>query len=159
MPEVFLGIGSNLRPESSLRAARAALEAQFGAVRWSSVYRSAAEGAAAADYANAAAVFATDLAPGELCRALRAIEEACGRTRADPATVALDIDLLLYGLRVDPTERLPRPLAFVAPYVVVPLAELEPALIHPVLGITAAAAARVVDPAAVERDARFFDFG
>jgi 2-amino-4-hydroxy-6-hydroxymethyldihydropteridine diphosphokinase len=159
MPEVFLGIGSNLRPESSLRAARDALVAQFGAVRWSAVYRSAAEGAAAADYANAAAAFTTELAPIELRRALRAIEEACDRTRADATVVALDIDLLFYGQRVDPAERLPRPRAFVAPYVVVPLAELEPALVHPVLGTTAAAAVRAVDPAAVERDTRFFDFG
>jgi 2-amino-4-hydroxy-6-hydroxymethyldihydropteridine diphosphokinase len=159
MPEVFLGIGSNFRPESSLRAARQALAAQFGAVRWSAVYRSAAEGSAAADYANAAAALTTELAPGELRRAMRALEETCGRTRADATAVALDIDILFYGQRVDPEQRLPRSRAFLAPYVVVPLAELEPALVHPVLGITAAAAVRAVDPAGVERDARFFDFG
>lgn len=159
MPEVFVGIGSNDRPESSLRAAREGLAAQFESVRWSAVYRSAAAGAAAPDYANAVAAFVTALAPEELRRALRALEEACGRTRADASSVALDLDVLFYGQRVDPLERLPRPGAFAAPYVVVPLAELEPALVHPVLGTTAAAAARAADSSGVERDARFFDFG
>lgn len=159
MPEVFLGIGSNFRPESSMRAAREALSARFGVVRWSAVYRSAAEGAAGGDYANAIAALTTELSPQELRAVIGAIEEACGRTRTDAAVVALDVDLLLYGQRVDPLQRLPRARAFTAPYVVVPLAEFAPALVHPVLGITAAAAARAVDASAVERDARFFDFG
>jgi 2-amino-4-hydroxy-6-hydroxymethyldihydropteridine diphosphokinase len=159
MPDAILGVGSNFRPETSLRAARDSLMARFGAVRWSPVYRSVAEGVGGADYANAVVAFATELAPRELRAALGAIEQACGRTRNDETIVALDIDLLFYGQRVDPLNRLPRARAFAAPYVVVPLAELAPALVHPVLGITATAAARAVDAALVARDARFFDFG
>jgi 2-amino-4-hydroxy-6-hydroxymethyldihydropteridine diphosphokinase len=151
MPEAFLGVGSNFHPEASLRAAHAALGAALGAVRWSSVYRSSAAGVAAPDYFNAVAVVATGREPAELRAALRAVEERCGRRRTDPAAVALDLDLLFYGQRVDAEQRLPRPRAFVEPYVVVPLAELAPGFVHPVLGTAAAVAARQVAAGALVR--------
>lgn len=151
MPEVVLGVGSNVRPEAALRAARAALEAQFRAVRWSSVYRSAALGVAAADYWNAAASFVTELPLAELRARLRAIEEACGRQRVDAAVTELDLDVLFYGVCVDAQRRVPRPGAFAEPFVLVPLAELAPGLVHPVLGTTAESAARRLAPGAVVR--------
>lgn len=151
MPEVVLGVGSNVRPEAAFRAARAALEAQFAAVRWSSIYRSAAQGVAAADYWNAAVSFVTELPLAELRARLRAIEEACGRRRGDPAVTELDLDVLFYGACVDAQRRVPRPGAFTDPFVLVPLAQLAPALVHPVLGTTADSAARSLPPGAVVR--------
>lgn len=151
MPEVVLGVGSNVRPEAAFRAARAALEAQFATVRWSSVFRSAAQGVVAADYWNAAASFVTELPLAELRARLRAIEESCGRRRGDTAVTELDLDVLFYGACVDAQQRVPRPGAFTEPFVVAPLAELAPALVHPVLGTTADSAARRLAPGVVVR--------
>ena len=59
---------------------------------------------------------------------LRAIETLAGRSRRDPAVVELDLDLLLYGSRVDAGLRVPRPGAFTLPFVLWPLAELAPVI-------------------------------
>ena len=134
MPEVFIGAGSNADPERRLRDARAELTRRFGPVRSSSVYRSAAGGIPAADYSNLVIAFPTKLSVDSLRDELRAIEALAGRARADAAVCELDLDLLLYGRRVDAVQRLPRPGLMTLPFVLVPLAELAPELVHPVTG-------------------------
>ena len=134
MPDVFVGAGSNAAPGRALETAAAELERQFGALRVSSVYRSAARGAAAADYLNVVIALNTERDVDSVRDALRAIEEIAGRSRRDPAVVELDLDLLLYGVRVDAERRLPRPGLFELPFVLGPLAELEPELAHPLTG-------------------------
>ena len=47
---------------------------------------------------------------------------------------SLDLDLLLYGERVDPVQRLPRDDVLKYPFALAPLAELAAGLIHPVTG-------------------------
>jgi 2-amino-4-hydroxy-6-hydroxymethyldihydropteridine diphosphokinase len=139
MPDAFVGIGSNADPKRALRAAVAALE-RLGPMRCSSVYRSAAVGGIGADYLNMVAALTTSLSIAALREALRAVEAAAGRRRVDPAVCELDLDLRLYGLCVDAAERLPRPGLFTLPFVLGPLAEIEPELAHPVTGQTARAA-------------------
>ena len=134
MPEVFIGAGSNLGPERRLRAAVAELERRFGRLRCSSVYRGPAAGAPGADYSNLVIALHAGLDVDSLREELRAIEALCDRTRADPAVVELDLDLLLYGCRVDAERKLPRPGLLTLPFVRVPLAELAPELAHPVTG-------------------------
>lgn len=134
MPEVFIGAGSNADPERRLRGALAELTRRFGPVRSSSVYRSAAVGIPAADYSNLVIAFTTELSVDSLRDELRAIEALAGRARADPAVCELDLDLLLYGRRVDAIQRLPRPGLMTLPFVLVPLAELASELVHPVTG-------------------------
>lgn len=140
MPEVFVGAGSNLGPERALRRAEAELEQRFGAVRCSRVYRSAAMGSPAPDYLNLVVAFATERDIDFVQEALRAIETLAGRTRTDPAVCELDLDLLLYGAGVDARRRLPRPGLFTAPFILGPLAEVAPELVHPVTGERCAAA-------------------
>jgi len=152
MPEVFIGAGSNADPERRLRFAAAELERRFGAVRCSSVYRSAAVGVPAADYSNLVMALDTDRGVDSVRDELRAIEALAGRTRADAAVCELDLDLLLYGSRVDAARKLPRPGLLAAPFVVVPLAELAPALAHPVTGELPADAAAAVDGDDLTRD-------
>ena len=134
MPEVFIGAGSNADPERRLRVALAELERRFGAVRCSSIHRSAAVGRPGADYSNLVVALKTELPVDSLRDELRAIETLAGRTRADAAVCELDLDLLLYGSRVDPERRLPRPGVLTLPFVRVPLAELAPKLAHPLTG-------------------------
>jgi 2-amino-4-hydroxy-6-hydroxymethyldihydropteridine diphosphokinase len=132
MPEIFVGAGSNKGPVRALRRAAAELEQSFGALRCSRVYRSPAIGAPAPDYLNLVLALSTERDVGSVREALRAIEALAGRSRNDPAVCELDLDLLLYGARVDALERLPRPGLFTTPFVLGPLAELAPELTHPV---------------------------
>lgn len=141
MPEVFIGAGSNADPERRLYEAVEALERRFGAVRCSRVYRGPAIGAVAADYLNLVIACDTPWPVDAVHAALRELETLAGRTRADPAVCELDLDLLVYGERVDAQRWVPRPGLFALPFVAVPLAELAPQLKHPVTGEGCAAAA------------------
>lgn len=136
MPAVFVGLGSNERPAERLQPAVARLREVDAALRVSSVYRSAAVGVAAPDYWNAVVELSTELAVDDLVALLAEIERAGGRTRPprEPGICELDLDLLLYGPRVDAARRLPRADVLRAPYVLAPLAELAPRLRHPVTG-------------------------
>ena len=134
MPEAFIGAGSNADPERRLRLALAELERRFGPVRSSSVYRGPAVGVPGADYLNLVVALTTERSVDSLRDELKAIETLAGRTRADAAVCELDLDLLLYGCRVDAGLRLPRPGLLSLPFVLVPLAELVPELVHPVTG-------------------------
>lgn len=148
MPDAYVGIGSNADPKRALRAAVAALE-RLGGVRCSSVYRSAPFRGVGADYLNMVAAVTTSLSIAALRDALLAIEVAAGRRRVDPAVCELDLDLLLYGGCVDAAERVPRPGAFTLPFVLGPLAEIEPGLAHPLTGETARAARQAAGPEAL----------
>ena len=125
-----------------MRGALAELTRRFGPVRSSSVYRSAAVGIPAADYSNLVIAFTTELSVDSLRDELRVIEALAGRARADPAVCELDLDLLLYGRRVDAERRLPRPALFALPFTLVPLAELAPDFTHPVTGQSCRSALR-----------------
>jgi len=140
MDEVLIGIGSNLEPEQALRAAVGALKQRFGRVACSSVYRGPAAGLAAADYLNMVVQVVTNSAVDALRAELAAIETATGRTRDDPRVCRLDLDLLVYGGCVDAAQRLPRPGLYSLPFVLVPLAEIAPRLVHPLTGERCSAA-------------------
>jgi 2-amino-4-hydroxy-6-hydroxymethyldihydropteridine diphosphokinase len=109
------------------------LERRFGPLRCWSVYRGPAVGRPAADYLNLVVALNVETSVDELRDELRAIETLAGRTRVDAAVCELDLDLLLYGCRVDAERRLPRP-GILTPFVLVPLAELAPELVHPITG-------------------------
>jgi 2-amino-4-hydroxy-6-hydroxymethyldihydropteridine diphosphokinase len=91
------------------------------------------------DFFNLAASGDTELGPDDLLDATKAIEARHGRNRElerrkGPRT--LDIDILLYGgLTLDtPDLVVPHPGMLERAFVLVPLAELEPALRHPATG-------------------------
>jgi 2-amino-4-hydroxy-6-hydroxymethyldihydropteridine diphosphokinase len=136
MPRVYVGAGSNSEPRSQLASAVAALELAFGHVRCSPAYRSAAVEMPAPDYLNLVVAFDTDRGPAAVKSELAAIEAAGGRRRSAERTplCALDLDLLLYGARVDARLRLPHPDILRRPFVLAPLADVAPDLEHPVTG-------------------------
>ena len=87
-------------------------------------------------FLNAAAALRTTLTPVELLHALSAVEKHLGRTREvhwGPRTI--DLDLLLYGDTVmqTPELTLPHPRLHQRDFVLRPLAEIAPDVIHPVL--------------------------
>lgn len=135
----WLSLGSNLEPERHLAAALAALRERYGRIRVSPVYRSAAMGFEGPPFLNLAAELETDLEPEALDAWLHALEDRLGRRRDVPrfASRTVDIDLLLYADRVQAGPgrlRLPRPELVEHAFVLKPMADLAPELVHPVLG-------------------------
>lgn len=136
MPDVFVGLGSNVEPVRHLHLAVDALRERFGRLVLSSVYRSPAYGFAGADFLNMVAGFTSLEGADRIEAALHAIEYAGGRTRdaARYTSRALDLDLLLVGASVDAARRLPRDDISRYPFVAVPLADIAPHLVHPLTG-------------------------
>ena len=137
---VFVGLGANLgTPQATLQRALAALAAlpQTRLVAHSSLYRTAPILATGADFINAVAELRTALQPHALLDALQAIELAHGRERPyRHAPRTLDLDLLLFGQRVvqEPGLEVPHPRLHERAFVLQPLLELAPMLMHPHLG-------------------------
>ena len=138
--DAYVGLGANLGDAgATLRDAVQALGALPGTevVAQSSRYRSAPVDAAGPDFINAVAELQSALEPSELLHALQAIEQACGRERPyRHAPRTLDLDLLLYGQQQlrSPELTLPHPRLHERAFVLQPLLELDPALVHPGLG-------------------------
>lgn len=140
MTRWYLGLGGNVGDVAATFAIAEQLLAdhpQVTAVRRSRIYRTAPMGDHAGDeFLNAALEVATSLTPLELLDLAQSVEQRCGRVRTQhwgPRT--LDVDLLLS----DPPEVLdtarltvPHPHLWYRRFVLEPLAELAPALVHPV---------------------------
>jgi 2-amino-4-hydroxy-6-hydroxymethyldihydropteridine diphosphokinase len=156
----FVGLGSNLGArEAALAGAVAALRATRGVrdVVVSPVYETDPVGPGEQGaYLNAVARLDTRLPPGSLLARLLEIERDFGRERGPVRDLprTLDLDLLLYGERVLESEHLcvPHPRLHERAFVLEPLRDLAPGLVHPVLHESVERLAeRVRDLAAVRR--------
>jgi len=143
MPKVFVGIGSNIDRERSVRAGVAELKQTYGDVRLSAVYESDAVGFDGDDFYNLVAVFDTDNSVDQVVANLSAIEDRHGRLRNGERFAArtLDLDLLLYGDAIISAEKYHVPRDEIPRYAFVlwPLAELVPEMCHPETGESFAA--------------------
>jgi len=133
MTVAYVGLGANIgEPRRQLLGALDELDRLPGTRlrARSSLYRSAPVGyAEQPDFLNAVAALDTSLEPEALLDALQAIERGHGRERSfRNAPRTLDLDLLLYGDRVDRSERLtlPHPRMHERSFVLQPLAEIAP---------------------------------
>jgi 2-amino-4-hydroxy-6-hydroxymethyldihydropteridine diphosphokinase len=150
----YIGLGSNLgEREATLRAALDALRATPG-IEVTAVSRfietEPAGGPPQGNYINAAAELRTTLSAGSLLRALQDIERRFGRTRSErwgPRT--LDLDILLYGDSVIETPDLtvPHPFMHERRFVLDPMREIAPHVVHPRLGRTIAELAAALENA------------
>ena len=137
---VFVGLGSNLGdPQGQLAQALRSMGQlpQTRLLACSVFYRSAPLQASGPDYLNAVAELSTEFEPLPLLAALQAIEAAQGRQRSTlNAPRTLDLDLLLYGQRQMglPALTLPHPRLHERAFVLRPLLELAPDLVHPSRG-------------------------
>lgn len=141
----YIGLGSNLQhPAQQLRGALQALSQTTGLemLVQSSIYRSAPltllESPAQPDYCNAVCAVRTALAPQVVLEVLLDIERAAGRIRDGQrwAPRILDLDLLhVDGVALStPQLTLPHPGIAARNFVLVPLAEIAPALVIPGVG-------------------------
>lgn len=135
-----IAIGSNLGQRAKhIEVARQALAAlpRTQLIAFSSSHETAAVGPGAqGQYLNAAAVIETAMSPRDLLNHLLRIEQTAGRVRGEkwgPRT--LDLDLLLYGDQVidEPGLKVPHPHMHERRFVLDPLAEIAPEMVHPVL--------------------------
>jgi 2-amino-4-hydroxy-6-hydroxymethyldihydropteridine diphosphokinase len=156
--DAYVALGSNLGDrEAHLRASLAALRAQpeVEVAAVSKVYQTAPVGPPPqGPYLNAVVRLRTTLAPRALLDCLLEIEAARGRKREGGRWSArtLDLDLLFYGsLTLDePGLRIPHPHLHERAFVLAPLRDVAPGLVHPRLGKTVEELARSVrDPGAV----------
>ena len=141
MVTAYIGLGSNLgmRRENLLRA-----WARLGGVKGvkllvlSRPYKSEPVGMKSINwFINAVGSVQTTLQPEELLAEMLAVEASLGRKRSlrgKPEDRSVDLDLLYWGDRVcgDPKLILPHPEIANRLFVLLPLAEIGPELIHPV---------------------------
>lgn len=141
--EAFIGLGSNLgNGQRNLLAAWQRLGREPGVRpgRLSRPYRTAPVGIATERwFTNAVGGIHTELPPDKLLGALLAIEIELGRDRAQGRDRIIDLDLLVYGdlISHDPCCTVPHPELAKRLFVLAPLMELAPDLVHPQLGRTA----------------------
>lgn len=142
MNKVYLLTGGNLgHPQAVLQAAKEAIALQCGAVvTASSVYRTAAWGKEdQPDFLNQVLLVHTPLSAFELLQRVQQIELKAGRQRVEKyGPRLLDIDILLFNNDIINTPHLqvPHPQMANRRFVLVPLAEIAPQVVHPVTGHT-----------------------
>ena len=140
----YLALGANLgdRLRTMVEAAaRIARLAESGVGSHSNVYETAPVGGPPGqpDYLNAVVKIETLRSPHDLLAACLAIERDLGRQRSVPnGPRTIDIDILLYDDAVLFSDDLiiPHPRLHTRCFVLQPLADIEPALVHPGLGAT-----------------------
>lgn len=140
MPRTFVGIGSNIHRERSIRAGIRALRNRFGELLISEVYESPAYGFDGDNFYNLVVAFDTELSPEALIRELHHIEDELGRDRNTPrfSPRLLDLDLLLYGntVRHDDKLDIPREDIYKYAFVLRPLSGIAGQMKHPETGET-----------------------
>ncbi len=140
MPTVYVGIGSNIDREASIRAGVEGLRQQYTNLGLSSVYESEAVGFDGDEFYNLVAAFDTEDSIATVVSLLSKIEDQNGRLRPGGRFTArtLDLDLLLYGNKIITTEKYHVPRNEIPHYAFVlwPLAELAPTLEHPEINET-----------------------
>ena len=136
--EIYLALGSNLGDRmGNLASAVEHLSQKVNIKKVSTVYETEPVYYKEQSlYLNAVLSTVTELEPSDLLRFVKSIESDLGRQpsfRNAPRTI--DIDILFYGDQVAETAELiiPHPRIAERAFVLVPLAEIAPGLVHPVL--------------------------
>jgi 2-amino-4-hydroxy-6-hydroxymethyldihydropteridine diphosphokinase len=137
---VYLGLGSNLGDRQvNLDRALEFLGQRLRVEKVSSIYDSEPVGNTEQPrFLNLVCQVTTSLPPEALLSLAKGIEAKMGRTGPSDAPRTIDIDILLYGDQVIETPQLviPHPRMTERAFVLVPLVEIAPDLVHPVNGKT-----------------------
>lgn len=137
---VYLSLGSNMgKRQENLDRALDLLTQRLRVAKVSSVYDTEPVGNInQARFLNQVFEAYTRLAPVELLTLAKGIEMKMGRTGKSYDPRPIDIDILLYGDQVIDTPELtiPHPRLHERAFVLIPLTEIAPTLVHPVRGKT-----------------------
>ena len=139
----YIGIGSNLGDKISNCGSAIEQMSQLPGCQVfarSSLFKTEPEGVTEQDwYINCVSKLMTALSPFQLIQALLSIERAMGRRRRRRWEARIiDLDILLFGQEIIRSRDLviPHPLFHERRFVLEPLAQLAPHLMHPVLKVT-----------------------
>ena len=142
MVDVYLGIGSNIDAHKNIAKGKLLLETVYPQVLFSRSFESASIGFDGDNFINLVAKISLvdgDLSAvqllDDLVKLLKNIENKLGRARGGEkfSSRVMDIDILLFGDRVSASPiELPREEILDNAYVLWPLSELAPELVHPV---------------------------
>lgn len=140
MTTIYLGLGSNVHPRRNIRLGIEQLSKRFGELVISPTYQSASVGFDGDDFLNLVVAAESDADPVSIRDALEDIHRLAGRQRDEErfSSRTLDIDLLLAGDLVTdgPPIRLPRTDVLEYAYVLKPLVDIAPDVVHPRTGRT-----------------------
>lgn len=138
MPLVYLSLGTNLGDRSAnLENARNALQQAMTILRASSIYETEPWGFQDQPaFLNQVLKVSTSFEPLKLLDFLKNVESEMGRLanfRYGPRLI--DLDILLYGRQVIKTQglQIPHPHLHERAFVLEPLAEIAPNLVHPLM--------------------------
>ena len=141
--QVYIGIGSNVgnKRENFFEAVtRLAKLPDTRVLKESSLYESEPLGDAKEWYVNGAVEIETKFKPDMLLKKFKNIERAMGRKKIKKRWGArvIDLDILLYDSAVVKKKnlRIPHPEMSNRKFVLIPLSEIAPQVIHPELGVT-----------------------
>jgi len=141
--QVYIGIGSNVgnRRENFFEAVeRVGKLPDTRVIKESSLYESEPLGDSKDWYVNGAIEIETKFKPEALLEKFKNIERAMGRKKVKKrwGSRIIDLDILLYDLAVVKKKnlRVPHPEMPSRKFVLIPLSEIAPQVIHPELGVT-----------------------
>ena len=143
MNTAYIGVGSNL--SDKLDNCRKAIELidnieDCTVMKQSGFYRTEPVGVTSQDwYVNGVICVETRLSAQELIRFLLSIETQMGRVRKKKwESRIIDLDILLYEHYVidEKTLTIPHPRMHMRKFTLMPMVQLDPDLVHPVLGKT-----------------------
>lgn len=141
--QVYIGIGSNVgdRRENFLEAlSRVAKLPDTKITKESSLYESEPLGDSKQWYVNGAIEIETKFKPDMLLKKFKNIERAMGRKKVKKrwGSRIIDLDILLYDALIMKKKNLkiPHPEMHSRKFVLVPLSEIAPQVIHPELGVS-----------------------
>ncbi|ADQ80870.1 2-amino-4-hydroxy-6-hydroxymethyldihydropteridine pyrophosphokinase [Paludibacter propionicigenes WB4] len=141
MALVYLGLGTNLgNKECNLNEAIVALSGEVGEVLCQSAFYVSEPWGFTSDnnFLNAVVLVQTSLSPFDVLSKTQQIERSLGRetkSMGEYLDRLMDIDILFYdNLIIDsPALKIPHPLIADRDFVLIPLSEIAPDLVHPVL--------------------------
>ncbi len=153
---VYIALGTNLGDrEQNLQSAKARLSRKAAILRESSVYSTPPWGYLdQPDFLNQVIEVSTRLKPLPLLRFLKRIEQQMGRVkRIVNGPRQIDLDILFYSDAVVETDELqiPHPRMAGRAFVLVPLAEIAPDLVHPILHLSVSEMLSTADTSGVRR--------
>lgn len=137
MARIFIGIGSSINRRENIIQGVVLLKENFGNLRLSSVFESESVGFDGGLFYNLVAELESNFSTEFVIKQLKEIEIKQGRPQntIKYAPRTLDLDLLLYDNYINKEQDIPRAEITTNAFVLQPLAELAPTLIHPVLGV------------------------
>ena len=137
MNRVVVSLGSNIDRRNNVRFALEQLNSRFADLEISRIFETRSVGFEGPDFYNLVAGFTSGLEFTDVRAELKEIERRAGREVREKSygSRVLDIDILLFGEQVlRPDYNVPRDEIDKFAYVLKPLSDLYPDMVHPVTG-------------------------